>query len=90
MGNIRRIKKQLASGRQQVAMFDTKTTFNNCRIFLAHPNPAVARKVAGQFAGFMNFTVGRARLVNIRDLYESHFRILEKIKAGGDLIEDTG
>lgn len=84
MGNIRRIKKQL---KQPIAMANTKMTVNGCQVFLAHPNPTVAKKSAEKFVGFMNYLNERARLVNIRDLYEAHFQLLQKLAAGEDLIK---
>lgn len=87
MGSIRRIKKQMG---QPIAMADTKMAVNGCKVFLAHPNPAVAKKSAGQFSGFMKQTIGRASCVNIRDLYAAHFRVLQKVESGEDLIEIPG
>ena len=84
MGTIRRIKKQMS---QPIAMADTKIAFNNCKVFLGHPNPAVARKASENFAGFMQHVVSRANRVNMRDLYEAHFQILSKIESGEELIE---
>ncbi len=87
MGNsIRRIKKQLSQA-QPIAMADTKIAFNNCKVFLGNPNPAVATKAAVQFAEFVKYLNERARRVNMRDLYEAHFRMLGKIESGEDLIE---
>ena len=84
MGGIRRIKRNLT---QPIAMADTKVAFNNCKVFLAHPNPAVAQKVSVGFAGFIKYLNERASLINMRDLYEAHFRLLSKMKSGEDLVK---
>lgn len=84
MGNIRRIKRQL---KQPVAMADTKIMFNGCKVFLASPNLAVATKAGSQFAEFMNFLNERARCVNVRDLYLTHRKLLERIEEGLSLLE---
>lgn len=81
---IRRIKKQLS---QPIAMADTHVAVNDCKVFFAHPNPAVAKKAAASFAGYMKFLNGRARLVNIGDLYTAHFQVLQKIEAGEDVVK---
>jgi len=83
MGGIRRIKKKMT---QPVAMADTKIAFNNCKVFLVSPNPAAAQKAGKEFAGFMEYLNDRARGVNIRDLYEAHFGVLEKIKSGEPIL----
>lgn len=82
MGNIRRIKKKMT---QPIAMADTKIAFNNCKVYLSHPNPTVAKQAAEKFVGLMKFLNERASKVNIHDLYFQHFQILKKIEAGEDL-----
>lgn len=86
MGNIRRIKKQLA--KQPIAMADTKLVFNKCRVYLGHPNPRIAGESARKFALFMKSTMARAAIFNIRDLYEAHFQVLQKIERGEDLVKE--
>lgn len=85
MGNKRRIIKQLA--KQPIAMADTKLVFNKCRVYLGHPNPRVSGESAGKFALFMKGTMSRANTFNLRDLYEAHFQVLQKIEKGEDLVK---
>ena len=79
MGNIRRIKKQI---NQQIALVDTKTAFNSCKILLGNPNPSVAKKAAVQFADFLAFLNSRAKCFNMGDFYKAHFALCERFKLG--------
>ncbi len=84
MGGLRRIKKRMS---QPIAMADTKMTVNGCKVYLGHPNPEIAKKAGAKFTEFMQQTIERARLVNIRDLYTAHFQVLNKIESGEDLVK---
>jgi len=83
MGNRRRIIKQL---NKPMAMADTKIVFNKCRVFLNHPDPNVAGRAAQQFAEFMTHLNNRARLPNMHDLYDAHFKVLDKMLVGESIV----
>ena len=79
MGGIRRIKKNLNA---PIALGDTGVKFNGCRVLLADINPSKVKESAGKFSGFLGHLSGRASLVNIRDLYEAHFKVLSGLLKG--------
>jgi len=83
MGNLRRIKKQMA---KQVLLADTKIGFNGRKVLIAVNNPQEASVLAKKFADFMAFLTSRANQVNMGDLMAACPKVLSKMKSGEDFL----
>ena len=79
MGNKRRIAKTL---NKSVCMAKTGITFEGCEVVLALDSPLEAKDKAKRFRIFMNRSVRRASLANIRDLTGFGLSLREKILDG--------
>ena len=79
MGNIRRIRKNLAP---KIAMSNAHITINGCQVFLGHPNPQRATDSAKAFKKFFNMTMIRANCINLGDMYRMSFLVREKLMSG--------
>lgn len=94
MGNIRRIKRSMfkapprvpggtrESKGPRIAMVDAHMVVDDCRVFIGHPNPDHAKKVAKGFQAMMTETLERAQKPNLGDLYKvmvgAHAQLLEE------------
>ena len=83
MGNMRRIKKAMSP---QIAMADVHVVVNDCKVFLGHPNAQTATASAKGFKEMLVKSMSRARCPNMHDMYDTHFRLLAKIKNGETIL----
>lgn len=87
MGGIHRVKKRLANpAGKRVMMVDTTVFFEKCKIFIVHPDQAVAQATAKRFPDFVRRVVARSSCINLNDFYTAHFEILRKMGAEEQII----
>lgn len=77
MGNIRRIKKQLAGAPMRLAK--TGITFMGSPLALVNP---AGPNVVEQFQKYFTALNKRARCVNLHDMYDAHFMLLSNMEKG--------
>ncbi len=78
MGGVRRIRKQL----NKTCMIKTGLSFEGHDIILAVANPVEGGKAAPRFRSYMTSLVGRARSMNLTDMYQASIVIRKKLLSG--------
>ncbi len=89
MGNRSRVFKNLAKARQlpRMALSDTHIAVNGCQVFLGHPDPTKAKQTAESFKKMLSVAIARSRVPNMSDMYNAHFQMCERLKAGETIEE---